>query len=126
MNKASHRITCVLGAGLLAGSFALAHHAAGAEGMAPSATVEQVVRANSDADHSALAQSYEEEAKALDAKAEQHKELARTYVRLGYLKDKPEMVSHCDSLADKYRAAASDNRSLAKAHRELAELRRNR
>ena len=70
-------------------------------------------------DHAALAKLYEEEAKALDVKAAQHKELVKTYVKLGYLKDKRELVSHCDSLADKYRAAATASGNLAQLHRTL-------
>jgi hypothetical protein len=83
-------------------------------------------RAQAEPDHSALAERYEQEATALDAKADQHKELVRMYVELGYLKDKPELVSHCDALADKYRAAATESRSFAKLHMQLGNARSKR
>ena len=83
-------------------------------------TQEKVTRAKSQADHEALADAYEQEAKALDAKAAEHKALAKTYAELGYLRNKPGLIAHCASLVDQYRAAAKETRALARVHRELA------
>ena len=105
---------------LLALSLALGGYASAAGDFGRSVTEGNVARAKSKADHEALAQSYEEEAKALDAKAAEHEGLARTYAGLGYWKDKRGLISHCASLVDQYRAAAKETRELARAHHELA------
>jgi hypothetical protein len=105
-------------AALLALTMALLESAAATEAMR-SASIDLAEGGKAQPDHAALAEVYEQEAEALDVKADQHKELVKTYVKLGYLKNKPELVSHCDSLADEYRAAATESRNLAQLHRTL-------
>ena len=89
--------------------------------------------ATTKADHEALATHYEQEAKALQAKAADHRSMAQAYAKrgdylqtksnlaLGYVGTKSSLVQHCDSLASKYQEAAGENLELAKLHRQLAE-----
>lgn len=78
--------------------------------------------ATTKADHEALATHYEEEAKALQAKAAEHRAMAQAYSKGGgYLQTKSNLLQHCDVLASKYQEAADENLALAKQHRRLAE-----
>ena len=77
--------------------------------------------ATTKADHEALAMHYEQEAKALQAKAAEHRAMAQAYAKSGaFVRTKSNLLQHCDTLASKYREAAEENLELAKQHRQLA------
>ena len=77
--------------------------------------------ASTRADHEALAAHYEDEAKALEAKAAEHDKMAESYAKPGYTASaKASLPAHCSQLAARYREAAQENRELAKGHRELS------
>ncbi len=88
----------------------------------PSLSIEQkIIEAKSKADHEALATQYEKEAAELQAKAQDHKEMAKAYGKIGFLEGKHDLVRHCNNLVQKYDDAAKENLALAKVHRSLAE-----
>lgn len=77
--------------------------------------------ASTKADHEALAAHYEQEAKALQAKAVEHEQMERAYAnQVGYARGKGNLPQHCRMLAAKYREAAGENLELAKEHHQLA------
>lgn len=85
---------------------------------------EEIATAKTPADHEALALHFEQEANALDVKAEQHLAMAERYEHLPSI-GKPlspgrGLAYHCQQLADNYRSSAEHNRALAKLHRDLA------
>ena len=87
-------------------------------------------------DHEALAKHYENTAKELRGKAEEHKKRLARYEaraatenpfrsRIGerdstYSKQAPSQISHCRNLVQLYEQAAAQNTAMAKAHREIA------
>ena len=81
-----------------------------------------IQKATTKADHEALATHYEEEAKALQAKAADHRKMGQAYAKSGgYAVGKGNLPQHCASLAATYEKAAGENVELAKQHRQLAE-----
>ena len=118
MNRKSSCLTLSACAGLLALSLTLGGYAlsAGQE----SSLVQKIESAKTRADYEALAASYEQEAKSLQAKAEEHKEMGKAYSKIGHLKEKHNLVQHCDRLVEKYKGAAQESLTLAKLNRELA------
>ena len=81
-----------------------------------------IERATTKADHEALATHYEQEAKALQAKAADHRRMAQAYAKSGgYAVAKINLPQHCEALASRYDEAAGENLALAKQHRQLAE-----
>jgi hypothetical protein len=81
-----------------------------------------IQRATTKADHQALTTHYEEEAKALQAKAADHRRMAQAYTKSGgYAVTKANLPQHCEALASAYEKAAGENLELAKQHRQLAE-----
>ena len=77
--------------------------------------------ATTKADHEALAAHYEQEAKALQAKAADHRRMAQGYAKSGgYAVTKGNLLQHCEALASTYGKAADENLELAKQHRQLA------
>ena len=79
--------------------------------------------ASTKADHETLAAHYEEEAKALQAKAVKHEDLAKAYTQLSQsdvTRNSADMAKHCATLASTYRQAAAENLALAKEHHESA------
>ena len=76
--------------------------------------------ATTKADHEALATHYEQEAKALQAKAADHRRMGQAYAKSGgYAVAKGNLLQHCEALAATYERAASENMELAKQHRQL-------
>lgn len=73
-------------------------------------------------DHAALALQYEEEAKALRGKAEEHRAMLKRYEGPTYAKARRQntMQHHCTALIESYEAAAAKAEALAKDHRESA------
>ncbi|MDE2423946.1 MAG: hypothetical protein KGN31_07020 [Betaproteobacteria bacterium] len=123
MDKKSSRIIGALcGAALVLG-LSVGGFAVGADQTTSSSSLsveQKIIDAKSKTDHEALAAQYEKDAKDLQAKAQEHKEMARAYEKIGYLTEKHDFVRHCNSLAQKYEEAAKENLALAKLHRGLA------
>jgi DNA mismatch repair ATPase MutL len=119
MNRKSYCLTLGACAGLLALSLSLGEYALSA-GQESSAQAQKIESAKTKADHEALAASYEQEAKSLQAKAEEHKEMGKSYSKFGHLKEKHNLVTHCDRLVEKYEGAAKESLALAKLERQLA------
>jgi hypothetical protein len=80
-----------------------------------------VQNAASKADHEALAKHYEEVAREMQLKAEEHKKLLDHYVSKGYLYGKQalDLQAHCRGLINAYEKAAEENLEMAKLHRQL-------
>jgi len=81
-----------------------------------------VQSAKSPSDHEALAKHYEDAAKEMQAKAEEHrKSLAQYEARRNvYGKQGVSLISHCQGLVRIYEQAAAENRSMAESHRQMA------
>ena len=77
--------------------------------------------AKSKADHEALAQHYEEAAKEMQLKVEEHQKLLSQYQSKAYLygKQAEDFKAHCLRLIDVYEKAAESNLSMAKMHRQM-------
>ncbi|MDD1627467.1 MAG: hypothetical protein LUQ26_08350 [Methylococcaceae bacterium] len=77
--------------------------------------------AETKADHEALAQHYEEAAKEMQLKADEHKELLAQYVSKSYLygRQAEDLKAHCQRLINVYEKAAEENLSMAKLHRQM-------
>jgi septal ring factor EnvC (AmiA/AmiB activator) len=80
-----------------------------------------VQNAKSKADHEALAQHYEEAAKEMQLKVEEHKKLLSQYQSESYLygRQAEDLKAHCQRLIDVYEKAAAENLSMAKLHRQM-------
>jgi endonuclease III len=80
-----------------------------------------VQSASSKSDHEALAQHYEEAAKAMQLKVEEHKKLLSQYQSKSYLygKQAQDFKAHCERLIDVYEKAAEENLEMAKMHRQM-------
>jgi endonuclease III len=78
--------------------------------------------AKSRSDHEALARHYQEAAKEMQAKAEEHKKLLAHYQAKKdlYRKQAQDLINHCQGLIRVYEQAAADNLAMAKSHREIA------
>lgn len=80
----------------------------------------QVAAAKTASDHLAIADAYDSEAMAAEARATAHDDMAGTYRLGGAPKgNRSSMENHCKRLASHYRAAAADYRALAAEHRKL-------
>ena len=86
---------------------------------AESGFVEAIANAKTPADHEALAQRYESEAKELAAKAAEHKRMATSYRTMGG-RTNVGYVAHCEKLSAAYDAAAREDSELAKLHHQFA------
>ncbi|MCK9394004.1 MAG: hypothetical protein M0Q44_00205 [Methylobacter sp.] len=84
-----------------------------------------VHNATSKADHEALAQHYEEEAKEMQLKVDEHKKLLSQYRSIGYRYGRPPddfveyFKDHCQRLIDAYEKAVEENLSIANLHRRM-------
>ncbi len=87
----------------------------------PMDMTQAVKNAKSKADHEALAEHYEEAAKEMQLKADEHKKLLSQYQSESYLygKQAEDLKAHCQRLIDIYEKAAEENLSMAKLHREI-------
>ena len=87
-------------------------------------TPAQIEAARTPADHEAIAAAYDREAARLEALASEHRAMAKAYAAQATTQkgmNGPAMTQHCTRLADKYMAAAKENRELAKEHRAMKE-----
>jgi len=80
-----------------------------------------VQSASSKGDHEALAQHYEEAAKEMQVKADEHKKLLSQYQSKSYLygRQAEDFKAHCLRLVDVYEKAAEENLKMAKMHRQM-------
>lgn len=87
----------------------------------PDQSDELIMDAKSKADHERLAEYFEQQAQALQAKVEHHQKLAEDYEKSGsYEKVKGFMLQHCNAMIRSYRGAAEESLALARIHRQLA------
>jgi hypothetical protein len=79
--------------------------------------------AKTKADHTALARHYESAARAMQAKAREHKRSFEEYRRHGYYygRQTEDLKEHAQALARVYEEAAEANLSMAESHRQMAE-----
>ncbi|MBN9125353.1 MAG: hypothetical protein BGO99_03680 [Nitrosospira sp. 56-18] len=81
-----------------------------------------IQNAKTSADHKALAKHYEDVARDMDAKVEEHKKLLNEYETHPYYgKRAQDLKAHCEVLIRSYKRAAEENMSMAKIHRQMAE-----
>lgn len=75
------------------------------------------------ADHEAIAAHYEEDAKLLEEKAEEHKKILSDYQAKRYLYGRGYVGFdvHCKRLIDLYSRAAEESLEMAKMHKQIAE-----
>ena len=80
-----------------------------------------VKNAQTKADHEALAEHYEEAAKEMQLKVEEHKKLLSQYQSESYLygRQAEDLKAHCQRLINVYEKAAEENLSMAKLHRQM-------
>ena len=88
----------------------------------------QVEKAQTQADHEAVAKKFEEEADALDKQAVEHEKLAARY------RKQPNpwgpksgtssvgLAKHCDRLAEGFKKSAVEAREMARLHRDVGAL----
>lgn len=85
---------------------------------------EAIHNAKSKADHEAVAQHYEEVAKEMQNKVEEHKKILSEYQRRPWVFGRQVATGygvHCENLIRIYSQAAEENRKMAEMHRELAQ-----
>jgi len=111
--KTKFLISVLLVAGLLAACAEMNPH--------PMDMSQAVQNASSKADHEALAKHYEEAAKDLQLKVEEHKKLLSQYQSKSYIygKQADTLISHCRMLINAYEKAAEANLSMAAMHRQM-------
>ena len=88
----------------------------------PMDMTQAVQSAKTRGDHESLAKHYEDAAKQMQLKADEHKKLLAQYqAKKGlYGKQAQSLISHCQGLIRIYEQAATENMEMAKSHRELA------
>ncbi len=75
---------------------------------------------NPAADHDAMAKRYENAAKEMQVKADEHKQLLSQYESKSYLygRQAQDLKAHCHGLINAYEKAAEENLSMANLHRQ--------
>lgn len=81
-----------------------------------------VQNAKTRGDHETLATHYEDAAKQMQVKADEHKKALAHYrsARVLFSKRDQDLINHCQGLIRAYEQAAAENLSMAKSHREIA------
>jgi hypothetical protein len=81
-----------------------------------------VQSAKTRSDHESLAKHYEDAAKEMQAKADEHKNLLARYEarKSFYGKQAQSLISHCQGLVRIYEQAGAENNNMAESHRQLA------
>ena len=87
----------------------------------PMDMTQAVQSAKTRSDHDALVKHYEDAAKEMRAKADEHKKLLVQYEakRSLYGKQAQSLISHCQGLVRVYEQAAAENTTMAQSHREM-------
>jgi hypothetical protein len=106
-------ITLLLAFGLLAACAEMNPH--------PMDMTQAVQNAETKADHEALAQHYEEAAKEMQLKVDEHKKLLSQYESKSYRygRQAQDFKAHCQRLINVYEKAAEENLEMAKMHRQM-------
>lgn len=80
-------------------------------------------KARTSADHNALAKRYEEAARQMQAKVQEHKTELKEYEFRSdhYGKRAQDLQAHCRGLIRYYEQAAEANQKMAEIHRQIAE-----
>ena len=88
----------------------------------PMDMTQAVQTAKTTREHNALARHYEDVARDMQAKADEHKKLLAYYQARKDLvrKQAQDLISHCQGLIRIYDQAATENMEMAQSHRELA------
>ena len=86
----------------------------------PMDMTQAVQNAKTPGDHEALAKHYEDVAKEMQAKAEEHKTSIADYRARLYSKQARRLASHCQYLVRAYEQAGAENMRMAESHRQLA------
>jgi len=88
----------------------------------PMDMTQAVQSAKTRSDHDALAKHYEDAAKEMRAKAEEHKKMLAQYeAKKGlYGKQAQTLISHCQGLVRIYEQATAENMNMAESHRQMA------
>ena len=88
----------------------------------PMDMTQAVQTAKTRSDHEALAKHYEDAAKEMQEKADDHKKMLGQYEtnKALYGKQASSLISHCQGLVRIYEQAAAENRSMAESHRQMA------
>lgn len=81
-----------------------------------------VQNAKTHADHEALAKHYEDAAKEMQAKVDEHKQLLAQYNAKSYLygRQAQTVENHCEYLINTYEKAVKANMEMADLHRQMA------
>lgn len=87
----------------------------------PMDMTQAVQDAKTPADHAALAEHYDEAAREMQGKVDEHKKLLGQYEAKSYLygKQAQTLKAHCQALIHAYEQAAESNRQLAADHRQM-------
>lgn len=111
--KTNFLITLLLALGLLTACAEMNPHP-----MDMSAAVQ---KAETKADHEALAKHYEEAAAEMQLKVDEHKKLLSQYEAKSYLygRQAQSFRDHCQGLVNAYEKAAEANRAMAEMHRQM-------
>lgn len=106
-------ITLLLALGLLTACSEMNPH--------PMDMSQAVQNAKTKADHEALAKRYEEAAKEMQLKVEEHKKLLSQYESKSYLygRHAQSFKDHCQALINAYEKAAEAGLSMANMHRQM-------
>jgi hypothetical protein len=106
-------ITLLLAVGLASACSEMSPH--------PMDMSQAVQNAETKADHEALAKHYEEAAKEMQLKADEHKKLLSKYEAKSYLygKQADNLKAHCRRLINVYEKAAEENLEMARLHRQM-------
>ncbi|MGZ8191320.1 MAG: hypothetical protein ACXWTS_08830 [Methylococcaceae bacterium] len=77
--------------------------------------------ATTKADHEALAKHYEDAAKEMQLKVDEHKKLLRQYELHSYLygRQAQDLIAHCQELINVYEKAVDANLNMAKLHGQI-------
>jgi hypothetical protein len=97
--------------------------AAGADAISHDQLMHMIQTAKTPADHEKIAAVYEQQARADQAAAENHRSMERLYKGIDPTqggRGSGQMAVHCKNLADSYTRAAQENKSLAELHRKAA------
>lgn len=86
----------------------------------PMNMTQMVQNAKTSADHEALAKHYDDAAKEMQTKVEDHKKLLEQYTTRSYGKQAQSLKTHCEFLISTYQQAAKANSDMAEAHRQMA------
>ena len=97
--------------------------AAAADTVSHDRLMHMIQSAKTPADHEKIAAIYEQQARADQAAAENHRRMERLYKGIDPTaggRGSGQMAIHCKNIADSYERAAHENNSLAELHRKAA------